>query len=825
MRLPAGTRFGTYEITGLLGAGGMGEVYRARDQKLGREVALKVMPAAFTTDAERLARFEREARVLASLNHPHIAAIYGIEEGPSTDSQLAGTRALVLELVEGETLAGHVERGPLPMREALRVGAHIADALEAAHEQGIVHRDLKPANILISRRGVVKVLDFGLAKALSSARPGALPAQTTLEADRTVDGAVMGTTAYMSPEQTRGEEVDKRSDVWSFGCVLYEMLTGRSAFARASTAETVAAILDKPPDWSRLPPGTPSDVLRLLERCLEKDRARRLRDIGDARATLTVSETSRTDVDVASERTVRRPSPRPARLPWPIAIAAVVALIVLSSVAWWRFGGAGRDEPGIQSLAVLPLKPLVANADGNYLGLAIADGIILGLSRARALTVRPTSAVREYRTGDVDPLEAGAALKADAVLDGTWQRDADRYRVNLRLLRTDDGASLWSDQVEVRGGDVFALQDQVANRITARLQLDILPGATTRPQHRPTAEAYELFARGLLHLVQRGYSGDDRAHSDLAVQLFEQAVRADPEYAEAHAMLGFAYVWTAIFIEENASLIDRAEAESNVAERLDPTLGRIHLNRALIQWSWYRGWRIVEGLIEMRRAIELTPSLSDNELGTLYYHLGLFDEWRSMNERSIALNPTDRRLISTYVNEFFLVNFPEGGLAVQRELLGNTQPDWRYHLGMRQLDEAAPLLEAALASRGPGTSNNFGVFALAKLRALQGRQTEAERIVTRELARIPRNRSYHHHTYTAAQVYALGGKSTEAARWLRQTIDEGFPCYPLFTSDPLLDPVRTSSEVKAVLDAFKTTWDGYLTQLRHAGVVTSGRNR
>ena len=806
MPLAAGTRVGSCEILGLLGAGGMGEVYRARDLKLEREVALKILPAVFTDDPERLARFEREARVLASLNHPHIGTIYGVED-----------RALVLELVEGKTLAEHIARGPLRLGDAVRFGAQIADALDAAHERGVIHRDLKPANIVISQRGAVKVLDFGLAKAFSTTP--VTVSQSTRPIAVTADGMVMGTTAYMSPEQARGEEVDKRSDVWSFGCVLYEMLSARSPFARATVVDTVAAIVHQSPDWTALPEATPSDVRRLLERCLEKDRGRRLRDLGDARVILADCESSLVAAARSSESsgaTLVRP-----RRKWTMIAAATVLLLgVAGGIAWWRVAGADRavPEPTIRSLAVLPLKPLVDSRDENHIGLGIADSIILGVSRAKAVTVRPTSAVREFGTADADPLKAGAALKVDAVLDGTWQRDADRYRVNLRLLRTTDGASLWSDQVEVRAGDVFALQDQVADRITRQLRVELLPIASGRSRHRPTAEAYELYARGLLYMVQRGNSANTRANSDLAIKLFEQAVSADPEFADAHAMLGFAYIWTAIFIEESPSLVDRAEAESNLAERLDPSLGQIHMNRALITWSWYRGWRIVDGILEMRHAVELTPSLSDSELGALYHHLGLFDHWREMNERSIALDPTNQRIRTTYVNEFFLTSMPEEGLAAQRRLLGVATPDWRYYLGMRQVNEAEPLLEQALAS-GLTLHSGFGGFALAKLRALQGRHEEAQRMVTRLLAGIRRNRSYHHFTYQAAQLFALGGKSVETAQWLRQTINEGFPCYPLFISDPLLDGVRSAPEVKALLDRFKTTWDGYLAELRRAGVV------
>jgi Tol biopolymer transport system component len=283
-----GRRLGAYQILSPLGAGGMGEVYRARDTRLGRDVAIKILPRAFTADANRLARFEREARVLASLNHPHIAAIYGFEEGPAE----AGPYALILELVEGETLAERIARAGvhgLPAKEALDIARQIADALDAAHEKGIVHRDLKPANIKITPQGVVKVLDFGLAKLETgeARQAGDATAAPTITVDDTREGLIVGTVAYMSPEQARGQAVDKRTDIWAFGCVLYEMLTGRAPFSGATVSDTIAALIDRPPDWLLLPAATPSTVRRLLERSLRKDQRERLRDIGDVRTELT----------------------------------------------------------------------------------------------------------------------------------------------------------------------------------------------------------------------------------------------------------------------------------------------------------------------------------------------------------------------------------------------------------------------------------------------------------------------------------------------------------------------------------------------------------
>ena len=313
-----GRRFGVYHVLAPLGAGGMGEVYRARDTRLGRDVAIKIVPHEFSALPDRLARCEREARMLAALNHPHIAAIYGIEDDE-------GIHALVLELVDGETLAERIARGPLPVTQALEIARQIADALDAAHEKGIVHRDLKPANIKITPEGVVKVLDFGLAK-LDPAGSGQLAAGSplmespTITVDGTHTGLIVGTAAYMSPEQARGLAVDKRTDIWAFGCVLYEMLADRAAFAGETLTDTLAAVLAREPDWAALA-GTPEGVITLVRRCLEKDVKHRMRDIGDVLMELDARG------DVTPPRLAAR---RPAAV-----IAAVVIVLVALAAAFF----------------------------------------------------------------------------------------------------------------------------------------------------------------------------------------------------------------------------------------------------------------------------------------------------------------------------------------------------------------------------------------------------------------------------------------------------------------------------------------------------------
>jgi serine/threonine protein kinase/Tol biopolymer transport system component len=349
--LHSGTKLGPYTILARIGSGGMGEVYRAHDTNLKRDVAIKVLPPAFVNDSERLTRFQREARMLASLNHPNIASIYGMEDS-------GGTRALVMELVEGPTLAERLSSGPLTCNEALTIGSQIAEALETAHEKGVIHRDLKPANVKLTPEGRVKVLDFGLAKAFTGDGGLDLSLAPTVTAVSTDAGRILGTPAYMSPEQARGKSVDKRTDVWTFGCVLYELLTARRAFPGETLPDTIAAVLEKEPEWLALPPAVPLRIRDLLRRCLQKDPQRRLRDLGDARIEIDEQLTALREQpgstvlpnqDVSSRQVARTPvaPKRSASLPW-----TLLALLVAGFGAWIVFNGTGPSVENPLSNAV-----------------------------------------------------------------------------------------------------------------------------------------------------------------------------------------------------------------------------------------------------------------------------------------------------------------------------------------------------------------------------------------------------------------------------------------------------------------------------------------
>jgi len=429
MALTSGTHLGPYEILSAIGAGGMGEVYRAHDSKLGRDVAIKVLPEAFARDAERMARFQREAKVLASLSHPNIATIYGLEDSGSTG-------ALVMELVEGPTLADRIKAGPIPVDEAVRIAKQIADALEYAHERGIIHRDLKPANVKVTNDDAVKVLDFGLAKALESDIASIdISTSPTISRMATMQGVLLGTAAYMSPEQAKAKSVDRRADIWAFGCVLYEMLTGKMAFTGESVTDTLAAVIKEEPDWSLLPPATPIQIRVLMQRCLQKDPKQRLQAIGDARISLDEVISGAPDPALAGAAGISAPLWRRA-LPWAIA---TLLLVTLGPVAFIHF----RQSPAA------PLKPVrfhiqlpektTFSVSGNF--ALSPDGQKL------AFTAIGSDGVQRLWVRFFDSLEARPLSGADL---GNTPTPPFFWSPDSRFIAFDAGAKL--EKIDISGG-------------------------------------------------------------------------------------------------------------------------------------------------------------------------------------------------------------------------------------------------------------------------------------------------------------------------------------------------------------------------------------
>jgi eukaryotic-like serine/threonine-protein kinase len=580
-----GQTFGSYQILSKVGKGGMGEVYRARDTRLGRDVALKILAEGYTQDQDRIRRFRQEATAASALNHPGILTIH---EAGDVD----GCQFIATEFVDGGTVRQMLnERGRVPLNEALSIAVQVAAALAAAHRAGIVHRDIKPENVMVRPDGNVKVLDFGIAKLMQ--RPDESPDtdQITRTLSQTRDGVIVGTVPYMSPEQARGAAVDARSDIWSLGCLLYEMLAGRSPFGGATTSDVLVAILDKEPaPLTAYPHNIPAECDWIITKTLRKKANERYQATEDLR-----SDVRRLQEKLALESHQERalPPPRPSRSSSRIGAAVLAALFVagaIGAVWYWRPPRAASSTTTGRSLAVLPLKSL--DAGDNYLGLGIADAVIRRTSQTGGMIVRPTSAIRPYMTKETDALSAARELSADVVLEGSVQRAGDRLRVSVNLLRVADGASLWADSFELRTSDIFEIQDRVAREVASYLQLSIDPARQARLGRRPTTspQAYEYYIRGLLRLDQRmSFSVAEKAG---AIEFFNRAIEADPDFALAHAQLALAYAVGAVFRQPGAPETDeQARSEIARAQALDPDLPEIALARAALIGSRFGGFR------------------------------------------------------------------------------------------------------------------------------------------------------------------------------------------------------------------------------------------
>ena len=563
-----GQRLGFYQILSQLGAGGMGEVYLAEDRRLGRKVALKVLPAFFTRNEERVQRFKQEARAASALNHPNVATIYEIGEADQTIY-------IAMEYVEGLTLAAKISEQQLEAAQIIEIAAQVADALNEAHTRGTTHRDIKPENIMVSERGHAKVLDFGLAK-IRAARSDA-PTSEMAVMTQTAPGIVMGTVKYMSPEQALGKEVDHRTDIFSLGVVMYEMATGRLPFSGDTATETMGRITHAQPQAiSGLNHDVPGELERIIRKCLEKDRERRYQTAHDLLIdlkNLKRDTDSRAVLAGAASRYKRRAIRR-----W-LAIALALLILVaggfgLNQLFRTREEAAKAGTPGLKSIAVLPFKPLAADGRDESLGLGMAETLIMRLSKLRQITVRPLSAVSRYASLQQDAVAAGRELKTQSVLDGTMQTLGDRIRVTVRLLDTKDGRLIWSEQFDDKAADIFKVQDSISERVAQDLAVRMTEDERQRLRKHSTesAEAFEDYIRGRAYLRQANQESGFKA-----LESFSLALALDPNYASAYSGLSDVYnLASDNFLAPNIALPKAREfAEKALAS--DESLDEAHL--------------------------------------------------------------------------------------------------------------------------------------------------------------------------------------------------------------------------------------------------------
>jgi len=721
-----GRQLGSYHVVSDLGRGGMGEVYRAEDQKLGRDVAIKVLPKEFAVDPERLVRFRREARTLASLNHPNIAAIYGLEESEEVDY-------LVLELVEGDTL-----HGPLPLVTALDYACQVAEALEAAHEHGIIHRDLKPANVKVTPQGRIKVLDFGLAKAIWGTEVKPDLSQSAETGNGIVTDHILGTPGYMSPEQARGGEVDQRTDIWAFGCLLYELLAGKRAFHSETVSQTIAAVLEHEPEWKALPAKTPAKVRDLLRRCLQKDANRRLNNIADALATIQEVRSAQ------ARRTAQRVAAAPGR---------------------GRRPAAGR----IHALAVLPLTNLAGDPEQDYLADGMTDALITELAQIRALRVISRTSAMHYKGTTKTVPEIARELGVDGIVEGSVMRAGDRLRITAQLIHAASDRHLWAHSYARDLRDVLQLQSEVAQTIADEIQVTLTPQERARLSRvrQVNVESHEAYLRGHYHW--------GRAQPDRSIENFQRAIAIDPDNAPAYAGVADAQcmlISAVLQAAPPAQIAPLARAAALRALELDESLAEPHVSLARVLFWHDRD--PVGAERELRRAIQKNPNcaMAHLQCGILFGDLQRSNESAASFRRALQLDPVSCWNSSIAGWCLYEIGQEEAGkqhLQKAIELDANLFLPWTassfVHCYEGKFAEAiAEAAEGVRLSSGLPLARSFAAYALA----MAGRHAEARAIVD-QLEELSRERYV---PASARMWYHVGiGDYERAIEWL----ENGYP--------------------------------------------------
>ena len=778
--LESGRRLGPYEIRMAIGAGGMGEVYCALDTRLDRIVALKVLPRLAAQDAGARRRFEQEARVISKLNHPNICALYDVGRHDDIDF-------LVMEYLEGETLSTRLERGPLTPGQVLQSAVEIADALDRAHRHGVVHRDLKPSNIVLTESGA-KLLDFGIAKLHSGDGVSSGPAPGGERPHATQSGRIAGTAAYMSPEQVAGGPIDARSDLFSFGAMLFEMASGHRAFRRA-TVESVAAIQhERCPRVTDLNPVVPAALADVIERALDPDLNRRYQSASDIRADLRRVARDWESRQGSFNESARRWTVR--RLAAAAVVTAGLVLAVALMVAARR--GTTAAPRQTQSIAVLPFKPFVpGEGSDNYLGMGIADALITQLGAFKTVAVRPLSATGRYAS-DRDPIAAGRDLRADLVLDGAIQRAGDRLRVSVSLVRVADDVTVWSHQFDSPWTDVFQVQDAIAEQVGRALAVALPGEGRRRIERRRTSnvEAYEAYLKGRYFWNMRTPEGFQKA-----LDYFQQAIDRDGNYAPAYAGLADTYALLgsmpyAVMPPTEAGT--KAKAAATTALRIDPALAEAHVSLAFATYSFDWDWR--GGEREFQRAIALDPDYATAHYWYALYlgQLGRYDEQLIEAQRALDLEPLS--LVGTYavgLAHYHARRFGPARQFAQKTLeMSPTFPPGLRLLGSVNLaehrDEDAISQMRRLSELAPGNSLHVAMLAHAEARA--GHRRVAESIVG---SLIKSSKTEFVPATHIAMAYVGLDDRDEAFRWFERGFAERAQALTFLKVEPIFDPVRS----------------------------------
>ena len=798
--VPVGTMLGRYEILRLLGRGGMGEVYRAKDTMLGREVAVKVLHSEFSVDPNRLRRFEQEARSVSALNHPNIITIHEF-------GQADGLHFIVSEFIDGETLRRRMGTGTVNPDDLLDIAIQTTNALKAAHDAGIVHRDIKPENIMVRPDGLVKVLDFGLAK-LTEPRTPDTPLSdfetSTIVWGATDTGVILGTVAYMSPEQARGLDLDARTDLFSLGVVLYEMAAGCSPFARDTNADVIAAILEKEaPPLAQLGTQISDSFERVIGKSLNKARDERyqtademLADLKAMKSGETLRETLR---EPLRETWIESAAIEPSHLlsmvrrrKGSVALAIVALLVIAAGYFYWR--ESGRT---IESIAVLPLTLADREQETDYLADAITESVINRLTRLSNLTVRPRNSVSKFKQQDVDPVAAGHELDVEAVLTGRIGRRNGKITIDLELIDVRNNRRLWGANYTEDPSALLMTQAQIAREVTDNLRLQLSADESNELVRRPTenAEAWQLYAQGRYLWNRR--TGDDIRK---AIQFFEKAVEIDPSFALAHAWLANCYVLGGNYQGSVHEVMSKARASALQALKLDETLAEAHA--ALAQVRLFYDWDFSEAERGFKRAIDLKPSYetAHHWYAVMLALAGKFPDAIKRIKLAGDLDPSSRIIRKDAGLIYYLARDYDAAIRECLKTLELSSDFYaaRWVLGDAYLRKGRNMDAITELSRANeiGGGRSITKASLAHAYAVTGQRTKALSILDEMRASLkPRPVP----AFYNAMVYAGLGDKDQAFLWLDKAYEEHAYRMTYLLVDPAFDSLRSDSRFDLLL--------------------------
>jgi len=753
MALARYTKLGPYEIQDLIGAGGMGEVYRARDSRLNRSVAIKVLPASFSEDVEQRMRLEREAKAAGVLNHPNVLVIFDI-------GTHEGSPYIVTELLEGESLHGVIMKGPIALQTAITYAVQIASGLSAAHEKSIIHRDLKPDNIFLTSSGIVKILDFGLAKIdtiLTQETSTNLPT-TSL----TQPGSLLGTVAYMSPEQARGQLVDARSDIFSFGIVLFEMVSGRRPFQGQTATDILTAILRDEPDFNEFSETLSEELVRILLHTLAKDPGSRFQNARELVFALRIIEAE-----------LLAPSSKQGQL----------------TIAPRRKGDF--------RIAVLPFLDLSAEKDQQYFCDGMTEELINAFTKVEGLRVVSRTSAFQFQGQHTDIRRIGQQLGVGAILDGSVRKSGSRIRITAELINVQDGFHLWSERYDREIADVFDIQDEIARTIVDTLKLELVGPKESNlvPRYTDNQEAYNLYLKGRYHWNKRSREGLERA-----IDYFNEAIEKDRSYALAYSGLADCYSIMGFYgYHRPVEMYTKAQEAAETALRLDSNLPEGHLSRGAVYLYFEMDWQL--GHKAMRRSLELNPAFA---LGHCWYAgflslLGQYREAREHAQKALQLDPLSPLFCYFYGFSFYNERRYDEALQ-QFHNAFEMEPDFllalwcssQVYLKKRMYEPAIRAMEkvCGITSRSP-----FYVSYLSLVYAEAGATEEAERLLE-ELQQ--RSLKEYVSAFSFARVYMGLKKLDEAFEELKKAIVEKNVIIYIFQS-PEFDTLRADARFQNIL--------------------------